>query len=254
MGDNLLDADAPAPYALPVRTVSLSGFHMDRYEVTYDLWKAVYDWALVNGYDFSATAGRNGSFGIGTNMPVTNVSWYDAVKWLNARSEREGRTPAYYTDATQTAVYRTGKLDLPAGAVRWTGNGYRLPTEAEWEYAARGGLAGMRYPWGNTLTSADGNYDRGGSTSVGVYPANGYGLHDMAGNVWEWTWNWSSSDYASDPDGATDPRGPAAGTMRVRRGGSYTYGERYLRCFERMFRVPEYVGVYFGFRAVTGAP
>jgi len=253
MGDNDLDPAAPAPYALPVHMVNIGAFSIDRYETTYDRWRSVYDWAVANGYS-DLSIGRNGSFGIGTNMPVTQVNWYDVVKWLNARSEMEGRTPVYYTDTTQTAVYRTGKLDLPEGAVMWSANGYRLPTEAEWEYAARGGLAGARFPWGDDLDPSHANYDRGGSTSVGIYPANGYGLHDMAGNVWEWTWDWSSSDYVWAPDGITDPHGPAAGTLRVRRGGSYTYGERYMRCFERMFRTPEYMGFYFGFRSASSQP
>jgi formylglycine-generating enzyme required for sulfatase activity len=260
MGDNLLDPDAPAPYALPVHTANVSAFSIDRYETTYDLWKSVYDWAVdpargASIYVFDS-AGRNGSFTIGTNMPVTQVGWYDVVKWLNARSEMDGRAPVYYTDATQTVVYRTGRLDLPDGAVKWAANGYRLPTEAEWEWAARGGLAGKRYPWGDVLDASQANYDRGGSTSVGIYPANGYGIHDMAGNVWEWTWDWGSEadayTWATDP--ITDPHGPGAGVTRVRRGGSYTYGARYLRCFERMFRVPLYEGPYFGFRSASSQP
>ncbi len=254
MGDNLLDPGLPAPYALPVHTVNVSAFYIDRYETSYDLWKSVYDGAPAKGYN-DLSAGRNGSFGIGTDMPVTNVSWYDVVKWLNARSEIEGRTPVYYTDATQTEVYRTGKIDLPQGAVKWSASGYRLPTEAEWEYAARGGLAGKRYPWGDDLDSSRANYDRGGSTAIGIYPANGHGLHDMAGNVWEWVWDRGSDDYKWAPDPINDPRGPAEGTTRVRRGGSYAtgYGPRYLRVFERMFRAPDYRGLYFGFRAAASS-
>jgi formylglycine-generating enzyme required for sulfatase activity len=258
MGDNLSDAGALAPYSLPVHTVNLSDFYIDRYETTYDLWKTVYDWAVdpVRGaqrYAFDS-AGQRGSFGIGTNMPVTVVSWWDVVKWLNARSEMESRTPVYYTDATQATVYRTGSLDLPAAAVNWSANGYRLPTDAEWEKASRGGLVGKRYPWGDVLDASYANYNMGGSTSVGVYPPNDYGLYDMAGNVWEWTWDWNSADYSWAPDGITDPHGPAAGTLRVRRGGSYTYGSRYLRCFERMFRMPIYSGPYFGFRSASSQP
>jgi formylglycine-generating enzyme required for sulfatase activity len=231
----------------------VSAFSIERYHVTYDQWKTVYDWAVTHGYDFDLD-GTNGSFGVGTNMPVTQVDWYNVVKWLNARSEMEaGRTPVYYRDATQTAVYRTGRLDLPDNAVRWAANGYRLPTEAEWEYAARGGLAAKTYPWGNdTLDATRANYNAGGAVNVGLYAPNDYGLYDMAGNVFQWTWDWSSDDYSSA--GTTNPHGPATGTFKVRRGGSFSYGGRYLRVFERMFRPTTYFAPYFGFRAASSQP
>jgi formylglycine-generating enzyme required for sulfatase activity len=250
MGDNLLDSSAPAPYATPVHPVTLSAFSIARHETSYAQWVSVYDWALQHGYTFDS-AGRNGAWQIGTHMPVTQISWFDVVKWLNARSEKEGRSPVYYTNASQTTVYRTGNLDLSNNLVAWLANGYRLPTDAEWEYASRGGLVGKRYPWGDVLDSTRANYDRGTSTSVGSYPANGYGLHDMAGNVWEWTWDRDSTDYSMDASGITDPHGTSTGLLRVRRGGSYVYGERYLRNFDKMFRSANYTGPYFGFRAAS---
>jgi formylglycine-generating enzyme required for sulfatase activity len=82
---------------------------------------------------------------------VKAVDWYDCVKWCNARSELEGRIPAYYTDAMQTTVYRTGRWDVDNSSVNWNA-GYRLPTEAEWEKTARGGASGQRFPWGNTIS------------------------------------------------------------------------------------------------------
>jgi formylglycine-generating enzyme required for sulfatase activity len=267
MGDSILDPLAPAPYALPVHTVTISAFSIERYHVTYDQWKTVYDWAIANGYGFDLQ-GTNGSFGVGSNMPVTEVNWYDAVKWLNARSEMEipARTPVYYTSATQLTVYRTGRLDLPDAAVKWAANGYRLPTEAEWEYAARGGLAGKTYPWGDqTLDATRGNYNAGGAVSVGLYAPNGApngGLYDMAGNVFQWTWDWTScttslestcpAEYGAGS--VTNPHGPATGTFKIRRGGSYSYGGRYLRVFERMFRPTGYFAPYFGFRAASSQP
>jgi len=253
MGDNLQDADAPAAYARPVHTVTLSPFSLERHETTYAQWREVYEWGLTHGYAFDLP-GRNGALEIGTHMPVTQVSWYDVVKWLNARSEKEGRTPVYFTDAGRGTVYRGGRIDLDNAAVDWGANGYRLPSDAEWEWASRGAQAGLRYPWGDVLDAARANYDRGTSTSVGSYAPNGYGLYDMAGNVWEWTWDRNASDYSVDALGVTDPHGPATGAMRTRRGGSYVYGSRYLRNFDKMFREPAYNGPYFGFRSASSQP
>jgi formylglycine-generating enzyme required for sulfatase activity len=170
------------------------------------------------------------------------INWFDMLKWCNARSEQEGRVPAYYTEANQTTVYRSGQVNVQNDWVKWTA-GYRLPTEAEWEKAARGGLSDQRFPWGNTITHSNANYnsdasfaydisptrgnhpdyDIGGTpytSPVGSFAPNGYGLYDMAGNVWEWSWDWFAA-YSSTPQ--TDPRGAATGTYRVLRGGSWYY-------------------------------
>lgn len=250
MGDNLDGTTR----ALPVRTVTLDAFYIDKYVVLYDDWKEVTEWAAANGYtDLADVHVRNGSLGIGTSMPVTMVTWYAALKWLNARSEKEGLTPVYYTDATKAVVYRTGQLDLANNAVDWTANGYGLPTEAEWEAAARGGLVGKRYPWGDELSAALGNFNMGRAVAAGSYPPNGYDLYDMAGNVFQWVWDWGSETGYGTAGAVTNPHGPDGPfdtTTRVRRGGSYSYGAQYLRCYERMFRTPTYAAPYFGFRAV----
>ena len=223
-------------YELPTHPVYVSAFYMDKYEVTEALWDDVYNWAITHGYSF-----EYGALGKANNRPAQSMTWYDAVQWCNARSEKESKTPAYYTDAGLSVRYRAGQV---APYVNWSG-GYRLPTEAEWEKAARGGASGHRFPWADvdTITHSRANYHSygAGNTSypydvsptsgwhptfndglypytspVGYFAANGYGLYDMAGNVWEWCWNWYGS-YSSGSQ--TDPRGPASGSYRVFRGG-----------------------------------
>ena len=222
-------------------SLTVDAFYMDRTEVTYAHWKRVYNWAVAHGYSFD-----HAGSGKGASHPVHTVSWYDCVKWCNARSEMEGRSPAYRVGG---AVYRTGQSspDVDLG-----GNGYRLPTSEEWEYAARGGLHGKRFPWGDTISHAKANYC-GYSSSYsydlssgyhprykdGTYPytapvasfaANRYGLYDMAGNVWEWT---------------------TSGSPRSYRGGSwYNPGGGLCRCGLDNWTYPSGAYYNFGFRSV----
>ncbi|MCX7001910.1 MAG: SUMF1/EgtB/PvdO family nonheme iron enzyme [bacterium] len=237
MGDPLNESDHNE---VPFHSAYLSAFSMDNREVTKAQWDAVYTWALAHGYTFD-----NPGAGKAATHPVQTVNWYDCVKWCNARSQMQGLTPCYYTDATQSTVYKNGMVSVANNAVKWDANGYRLPTEAEWEKAARGGTPLNRFPWNDvqTIARARANYvgdtvaypyDAGPNgnnplfmiggepytSPVGHYAANGYGLYDMAGNVWEWCWdNYGDTYYQSAP--ANDPRGPASGVSRMLRGGSW---------------------------------
>jgi formylglycine-generating enzyme required for sulfatase activity len=243
----------------PAHSVTLSAFYLDKYEVTKSLWDEVYAWATAHGYTFDYVGS-----GSGANHPIHTISWYDVVKWLNARSEKEGRQPVYYADSGQATVYRTGQVNVAAGAVKWSVNGYRLPTEAEWEYAARGGTT-TRFYTGNCISTDQANYYgvypwtgcaaghyRGGTTAVGSFAANPWGLYDMAGNVWEWTWDWYGA-YSSSA--VTNPRGPDSGSVRVFRDGSWGTGAYFLRSAYRGSNTPSYGsnGV-LGFRSALSQP
>ena len=252
MGDNFAEGGTEE---LPVHNVQVDGFYMDKYLVTGTLWAQVQAWGASNGYSIGG-----GSYKA-TNHPVQSITWYDMVKWCNARSQKEGLTPCYYTDAAQTVIYQSGNSDIQNTWVKWTANGYRLPTEAEWEKAARGGLTGKRYPWGDTISGTNANYSYTGNpyqtgnspytSPVGSYAPNGYGLYDMAGNVWQWCWDWWGNYYGSTGSD-TNPRGLSSGSYRVLRGGSCISSAGGLRCALRLGNgVPSYVGD-FGFRCARG--
>jgi formylglycine-generating enzyme required for sulfatase activity len=230
----------------PTHEVQVSSFYVEKYEVTKALWDGIYSWAIVHGYGF-----ENTGTGDTPNHPVQSVNWYDVVKWCNARSEKANLSPVYYTDEAMTQVYKSGRVEPYA---KWVLKGYRLPTEAEWEYAARGGLPGKRYPWGNAFTTNQANcdpYSVGRASPVGSYLAgvNGYGLYDTAGNVWEWCWDKYSISYY-DPSPATDPRGPTLGSNRVGRGGGWSGYSSGCRVSLRSSMAPGYGYDFTGFRSV----
>ena len=226
----------------PEHVTHIAGFRMDRFEVTRAEWETVATWAQAQGYDIPVTLRYNQPpYNVPADHPAVAVSWYDAVKWCNARSEMEGRRPVYFTDAAATLVYRAGQADLTASQVNWAGDGYRLPTESEWERASRGGLEQAQFPWGDAAGNTRANHWDyqliKGRAPEGAYPytervgyfdgtqpggapdgANGFGLYDMAGNAWEWTWD-RMGDYSADTQ--YNPRGADTGTLRVQRGGAW---------------------------------
>lgn len=188
---------------------AVSTFFMGQYEVTWNEWQTVRTYAAANGYDI-------GSVGTGCadDHPVHSVNWYDAIKWCNAKSEMDGLTPVYSVGG---AVYRSGQSnDVVMNAAA---NGYRLPMDAEWEFAARGGIRtnGYTYAGSNDLGEVGWYMENSGGTAcplssgrgtwpVGQKAANELGLYDMSGNVWEWCWDrWSDTS-----------------SNRVNRGGSWT--------------------------------
>jgi formylglycine-generating enzyme required for sulfatase activity len=262
MGDNL-DGDASA---MPLHNVQVDAFFMDKYEVTKELWQSVQTWGNNNGYSIGGGGWKD------AGHPAHSMSWYDAVKWCNARSQKEGLTPCYYSDAAQAIIYKSGNTNIENTMVKWTANGYRLPTEAEWEKAARGGITGKRFPWGDSISHSLANfYNVNGepyqtgttgfhptyatgsqpyTSPVGSFAANAYGLHDMAGNVWEWTWDWHSGSFYGTPESLTNPSGPASGSYRVLRGGNWDGNANGCRVAYRNYGSPDYTYYGYGFRSV----
>lgn len=201
---------------LPTHQVTLNRFYMGKYEVTQAEWLAV--------------MGSNPSHFTGDNTrPVEMVNWYSTLVYCNKKSINEGLTPVYTINGSTNpdnwgSVPTTDNATWNAASANLSANGYRLPTEAEWEYAARGATNTPDYIYagGNTLNTVSWNPTNAGGTTkpVGGKAANGLGLFDMSGNVQEWCWDWYGSTYYNSSP-ANNPTGPATGTVRVIRGGSW---------------------------------
>ncbi len=269
---------------LPVHAVYIDAIYLDRYEVTNQQYADGLNWALSQGDLITVNSGVVCQAGTGTSYPYCDttssssysritwdgstfgvvsgkedhpmvmVSWYGVVAYANWRSAMQAR-PLCYNLSTWTCNFDV--------------NGYRLPTEAEWEKAARGGLYSpyYRYPWGDTVDGSMADYWNSGdpyetgpypwTTPVGYYDgdqyppgvdmANGYGLYDMAGNVYEWCNDWYSSTFYACTQ-YDNPHGPSGGTYRVVRGGSWGHDTSDLRCAHRGGSSPANLYLVFGFR------
>jgi len=299
MGDKVGSVTGGDGYGdeLPVHSVSVSGFYMQATAVTNDQMATVLQWACDQGGRLSVTSssvrnlednqelldlddpdcritwnGATEKFALkeakGSGYPCVEVTWYGSAAYCNYRSEMEGLTPAYNL-SDWSCAFGTG--------------GYRLPTEAEREKAARGGCSARRFPWGDTISHDEANYysywsgeapyypydvnpspgyqpdwDHGDypyTSPVGSFPPNDYGLYDMAGNVWEWCNDWHASSYYGAPEASQpDPAGPATGSCRVRRGGSWIGYARGCRVACRGFSEPDFSPYNTGLRPVRRPP
>jgi formylglycine-generating enzyme required for sulfatase activity len=225
----------------PTHRVTISrAFSLQATEVTQDQWKVLMGTAPS---EFSSC---------GKSCPVERVSWWDAVAYTNALSKRDG-LPACYrlTGCSGDGSYTCSGVKVTAPGGKPTAcTGYRLPTEAEWEYAARAGTKGARY---GELSRVAWYKDNAGPKThpVGKKQANAWGLYDMLGNVWEWTWDWTES-YSSGS--STDPVGASSGSLRVFRGCSWVSAARYCRAAYRNGHTPEYRGGSLGFRPARSLP
>lgn len=248
----------------PVHEVRLDSFYMSRFQImvkefkrfveetnfqtdadkkggVYFSWTGL-EWTLIPGFNWKDSI-LSHDIVFEYNNPVLHVSWYDAVAYCNWLSTQNGLEK----------VYTINEAKITA---RWNAGGYRLPSEAEWEYAARGGnkSMGFTYAGSNTLDEVgwhSKNSGRLGPKTVGQKQANELGLYDMSGNVWEWCWNWYGRDYyKTGPN--ENPQGPDKGQYRVVRGGSWCNTPTYLRSSNRAnFHVDGMLPM-IGFRVARG--
>jgi len=228
--------------------VTISSFYIDKYELTQAGYQAV--------------MGTNPSYFTGvTNGPVEQVSWFNAIEYCNRRSLQEGLNPCYSYGTFGSnpdnwpGGWNTSNTNHTNVSCNWSANGYRLPTEMEWMFAARGGNQTHNYTYSgsNNLNEVGWYGENSGSTThpVGTKQPNELGLYDMSGNVWEWVWD----IYGSYPSGAqTDPHGATSGSNRVGRGGSWGNDAAYCTVSSR-YNLNATSGYNFmGFRCVRVSP
>ena len=231
------------------RSVTVCAFYMDARLVTQREWLELMGTTLQQQRDAAQRdqGWMPGFAGEGDNHPMYNVSWFEAAEFANRRSQRSGLTPAY-------AISGTGANRV----VTWNraANGYRLPTEAEWEFAARGGTAcggNFRYSGSDVASEVAWHMGNsgGGAQPVGTLRPNALGIYDMSGNLWEWVWD----RHGRLPTGgqATNPEGAPLGSFRVARGGSWVNSPEHVRSANRTLFGPSRRYLSVGFRLVRPA-
>ena len=236
------------------RKLEIASFYMSDHPVTRGEYKAVMgsDPSEAKAYDKDGNK-LTGDDAV-KNNPVNYISWYDALVYCNKLSIKEGLTPCYAIDGkTQpsewSAVPTENDSTWDAATCDFTADGYRLPTEAEWEWAARGGES-YTFAGSNDIKEVAWYINNtSGTRDVKTKKANGYGLYDMSGNVWEWCWDWYGSISSDMP--AT---GPASGSRRCQRGGSWYDISNFARVVNRYYYSPNGRNYnYAGFRVVRNA-